>query len=111
MREDETRPLTDDELEEITASSSNPSAELEEARKVLRSALSESWKRDGLESLSVAALVRRLEKRLSASEEETRRLQFLIRRLHDFVSAVPGAAQDLRAELAREVEGMIRKGG
>jgi len=124
MSRDETRPLTDEELNEITARAAGPRpaedpvefgnlqaivaevkarrSELDEARLVLRSALSDSWEQDGLERLPVADLVRHVEKRLGASEEETRRLQFLIRRLHDSMPNVPGV-EDLKAELSREV--------
>src|SRR5574341_1549254 len=108
MREDETRPLTDEELEEITATTGSPMSELEEARLVLRSALADSWAQEGLERLPVPALVRSIAKRLAASEEETRRLQFLIRRLQNSISDLPGA-QDLRAELQREMAHMDRK--
>ena len=102
MRKDETRPLTGEELEEITSRVGSPSAELDEARAVLRSALSESWEEEGLESLPVPDLVRLLRKRLEASEEETRRLQFLIRRFHDSLPETPGA-EAIHAELRREV--------
>jgi hypothetical protein len=108
MREDETRPLTDAELDEITSRAGSPSAELQEARGVLRSALSESWEEEGLESLPLSELVRRLEKRLEASEEETRRLQFLIRRCHDSLPEIPGT-EALHAELRRELSCIDRR--
>ena len=108
MSKDETRPLTGEELEEITSKAGSPTAELGEARDVLRSVFAESWEQEGLEKLPVSDLVRRLEKRLLASEEETRRLRFLLRRFHDSLPEIPGV-RELRAELQREMVRIDRR--